>query len=66
MKHSATVFTIDKEYAKELQNKFEAYQKLSKDKRTLHLVMVTTNGIARNSNYNMVQNEITLEDLFRQ
>ena len=32
----------------------------------LHLVMVTTNGIARNSNYNMVQNEITLEDLFRQ
>ena len=65
MKHSSTVFTIDKEYAKELQNKFEAYQELSKDKRTLHLVMVTTNGLARNNNYNMIQNEITLDDLFK-
>lgn len=64
MKHSASVFTIDNEYAKDLQNKLEAYHELSKDKRTLHLVMVTTNGVARNNNYNMVQNEITMDDLF--
>ena len=36
----------------------------SKDKRTLHLVMVTTNGVAHNVYYNMVQNEITMDDLF--
>ena len=64
MKHSVKAFTIDKDYAKDLQNKLDAYQDLSKDKRTLHLVMVTTNGIVHNSYYNMVQKEITMDDLF--
>jgi hypothetical protein len=65
MKHSTNVFTIDRDYAPNLQNKIEAYQELSKDKRTLHLVMVTTNGVAHNSYYNMIQNEVTMDDLFR-
>ena len=65
MKHTVNTFTIDKDYAKELQNKLEAYQALSKDNRTLHLVMVTTNGVAHNSYYNMVQNEITMDELFK-
>ena len=64
MKHSATLFTIDSEYAMELQNKADAYRQLSKDKRTVHLVMVTTGGIVRNSNINMIQNEVTMDDLF--
>jgi len=64
MKHSATIFTIDRDYAEELQNKLEAYRQLSKDKRTVHLVMVTTGGIALNSYINLIQNEITLDDLF--
>lgn len=64
IKHSTNTFTIDKEYAIDLQNKLNAYQELSKDKRTLHLVMITTNGVTHNNYYNMVQNEITMEDLF--
>jgi hypothetical protein len=64
MKHSASTFTIDKDYAKDLQNKLDAYQELSKDNRTLHLVMVTTYGVAHNCYYNMVQKEITMDDLF--
>ena len=64
MKHSVKAFTIDKDYAKDLQNKLDAYQELSKDKRTLHLVMVMTNGVVHNSYYNMVQKEITMDDLF--
>ena len=64
MKHSADTFVIDNEYAKDLQNKLSAYRELSKDKRTQHLVMVTTSGVAHNSNFNMVQNEITMDDLF--
>jgi len=66
LKHSSSAFTIDKDYAEELQNKIEAYQELSKDKRTLHLVMVTTNGVVRNSYYNLIQNEVTMDDLFAQ
>ncbi len=50
--------------AQDLENKVDAYRQLSKDKRTVHLVMVTTNGIARNCYMNMIQNEITLDDLF--
>ena len=64
MKHSASMFTIEHDYAKELQNKLDAYQELSKDQRTLHLVMVTTNGVVHNNYYNMIQNEITMDDLF--
>ena len=64
MKHSTNIFTIDRDYATNLQNKIEAYHDLSKDKRTLHLVMVTTNGVAHNNYYNMIQNEVTMDDLF--
>lgn len=64
IKHSSNAFTIGREYAHELQNKIEAYQKSSKDKRTIHLVMVTTNGVVHNNYYNMIQNEITADNLF--
>ncbi len=64
MKHSVNIFTIDNDYAKELQNKLDAYRELSRDKRTLHLIMITTNGVAHNNHYNMVQKEITLDELF--
>lgn len=40
MKHSANVFTIDRDYAANLQNKIEVYQELSKDNRALHLVSI--------------------------
>ena len=64
MRHSTDLFTIDKDYASDLQNKLNVYQELSRDKRTLHLVMVTTNGVTHNSHYNMIQNEIVMDDLF--
>ena len=64
IKHSINEFSIDKTYASNLENKVAAYRELSKDKRTIHLVMVTTNGIARNSYFNLVQNEVVADDLF--
>ena len=64
MKHSISTFSIDNDYAKDLQNKLDAYRELSKDKRTLHLVIVTTNGVAHNNYYNMVQKEIIMDELF--
>ena len=64
MKHSVSEFSIDKDYTKELQNKLNVYQMLSKDNRTIHLVMITTYGVIHNSYYNLIQNEISLDDLF--
>ena len=66
MKHSVNTFSIDNDYAKDLQNKLDASSELSKYKRTLHLVMVTTSGIAHNNYYNMVQKEIIMDELFAQ
>ena len=58
-------YFVSRNYIMNLQNKLEAYQELSKDKRTVHLVMVTTNGVAHNNNYNLIQNEVTMDDLFK-
>lgn len=64
MKHTVNAFSIDREYSAELQNKLDAYSALSKDDRSLHLVMVTANGLAHNRHYSMIQNEVNLDDLF--
>lgn len=64
MKHSATAFAIDKEYSQDLLNKIDAYQHLSKDGHTIHLVLITTDGLVHNNFFNMVQKEITLDELF--
>ena len=64
MKHAAGFFTINKHYTEELNNKLNAYANCSKDKRALHLVMITTHGVTHNSSYNLVQKEITIHDLF--
>lgn len=64
MKHTSSLFTIDKDEADILQNKLDAYRDLSKDKRTLHLVLVSSNEISRNNFYNMIQKVVTLDDLF--
>ena len=64
MKHSVNTFSMDDDYARNLQNKLYAYRELSKDRRTLHLVMVTTNGVVHNNNYSMIQREINMDELF--
>jgi hypothetical protein len=64
MKYSSGPYTIDKSYADELENKINAYREASKDKRTLHLVLVTTDGVTRNKYYNLLQREVTMDDLF--
>lgn len=64
MKHSSGIFTIDRDYAKNLQNKIDTYRELSKEKRTLHLTMITTLGVAHNHYFNMIQKEVVMDDLF--
>ena len=66
MKFSEHVFTIDKKYEQELACKIEAFR-LSKQHTKTHsiqLVMVTTNGVARNEHAKDVNQQVTLDDLF--
>lgn len=64
MKFSHDVFAIDADYKGELLRKLEAFEREVHPNKALHLTMVTMEGVARNERYDIVQHEITAEDLF--
>lgn len=67
MKFSEHEFTIDKQYEKELGNKIEAFLNSKQHRRThsIQLVMVTTSGITPNEHSKDVNQQVTLDDLFK-
>lgn len=65
MKFSNAEFAIDKTYATELKNKLDIFRRESKTKKALFLAMVTTYGTKDNMySIGLVQNEVTMDDLF--
>ncbi|WP_129715194.1 ATP-binding protein [Pedobacter sp. SYP-B3415] len=65
IKFSEGPFTITKEYAGALTNKKQVFLEQSKTRKTVFIVMVTTFGVSSNVyKASLVQNEITLNDLF--
>lgn len=66
MKFYSGEFVIDKRYAGELEQKMSVFAEVTKTKKTILLTMVTTYGVKQNSYAQaLVQNSITMEDLFR-
>lgn len=64
MKYSDSEFIIKKKDAEDLRRKMADFYEKEKVRKALHLVMVTTYGVKKNEYYNMVQNEVTMSDLF--
>lgn len=66
IKFSKGIFSVDKKYAAELRQKLFVFGGLPANKRkTLFLTMISTFGIQPNEySREMVQNELTMEDLF--
>ena len=64
MKYSLSEYAIDAEYEQKLRNKKSAFIDATNTRKAVHLTMVTTFGIKANAHSGIVQNEITLEDLF--
>ena len=64
MKYSLSEYAIDAEYEQKLRNKKSALINATNTRKAVHLTMVTTFGIKVNAHSGIVQNEITLEDLF--
>ena len=70
IKYSDHPFLIEKSYAKNLAQKIEAIEKNYPNKKhatkkQIFLAMVTTNGLKTNMySDELVQNEVTLDDLF--
>lgn len=67
MKFSEHEFVIDKQYEVELANKIDAFVASKQHTKThsVQLVLVTTNGLARGLHSKDVNQQVTLEDLFK-
>lgn len=64
IKFSKNQFVIDKDYEENLRNKVSAFISENKTRKTIHLIMLTTYGIAKNKYFGIVQKEVFLDDLF--
>ncbi len=64
IKYWSGEFTITKKYADNLRNKINAFSQKEKVRKAVHLIMITTYGVEKNEYFNMVQNEVTMKDLF--
>lgn len=65
MKYSDTEYCISSQYAQEMTRKRAVFQQVSKTKKAVHLVLVTTQGIAPGINQYSVQAGVVLDDLFK-
>jgi AAA+ ATPase superfamily predicted ATPase len=58
-------FSISKDYADQLRSKISVFKEVSRTKKAIHLVIVSTYGLKRNSYSDLlVQNEVTMDALF--
>lgn len=65
MKFYVEPFLITKEYAELLVERKETFRLLTGTTKALHTTMITSFGLKKNSYSDIVQNEVTLDDLFR-
>jgi len=64
-KFSLAAFNIDKSYAEQLRSKIATFKAATKTKKSVFLTMMTTYGVNKNKYANLlVQNEVTMDDLF--
>ena len=64
MKFSTSLFSIDCDYDERLRNRAEVFRMVTKTRKALHTIMITTYGIERNKYSGNIQRVITLEKLF--
>ena len=64
IKYSIHPYEITKSYNEKLRNKLAVFQKETKTRKALFLTMITTYGLKKNIHSSMIQNEITMDDLF--
>jgi hypothetical protein len=64
MKYALKEFTIDKKYEENLRNKKAAFIEETKNRKSIHLTMVSTYGVKRNEYSGVIQSEVKMDDLF--
>ena len=66
MKFSEAPYTITKDYEEKLRNRLAIFRAKTKTRKSLATTMVTTYGVLRGIHSGIVQNEVVMDDLFRQ
>lgn len=66
MKFARGQYEIDADEADRLRNRTEAFRRETGFRGGIHLTFITPYGVKRNKYWNMVQSEVTLDDLFRE
>jgi len=64
MKYSKAEYSITVKEEAQLRNKIVAFESETGTKKAVHLTMVTTFGITKNSHAGVVQSEVVLDDLY--
>ena len=57
-------YTITKAEREKIENRMQSFIAYSKTKSSIRLTMITSFGVEKNTNSSIIQNELTLEDLF--
>ena len=66
IKFSQDKYAISQEYSQSLAHKVARFLQTTKTRKTLHLTMITVNGLAHNEYWGMVQSEVVADDLFHE
>lgn len=64
MKYSDAEYTITQQYESELRTKKDVFSSVTRTKKAVHTIMVTTYGLKQNAYSWSVQKEVAMEALF--
>ena len=64
IKYSLNEYVIYKAYDAVLRNKIESFRRMTGSKMSLQTTMITTYGVKQNKYSNLIQSQVTLDDLF--
>ena len=64
MKYSINVYAIDRDYDAVLRNKIDSFRRETGTRCSLQLTMIMTYGLTKGKYSNLIQNQVTLDDLF--
>lgn len=64
MKYVSGTYSISSDYASYMQSRAESFRILSETDKSIHLTMITSEGVEHNEGWQSIQSEVMLEDLF--
>ena len=65
MKYSKSEYNVSSRAEAQLRNKIAVFESETRTRKAVHLTMVTTYGITKNSHVGHIQSEVVLDDLFK-